>query len=74
MLNMKEYSHIRKLKQSSLSIKSLVDRTGYARNTIRKVLRSEADKSSYNLSRALSGDGGRKAAERIKIDADLEGD
>lgn len=49
MLNMKEYSHIRKLKHSGISINGIVDRTGYARNTVRKVLRSEADQSSYNL-------------------------
>lgn len=50
MLNMKEYHHIRKLKQDGLGIKEIVEKTGYARNTVRKVLRSEADQSSYNLS------------------------
>ena len=50
MLNMKEYSHIRKLKHNGISINEIVEKTGYARNTIRKVLRSEADESSYTLS------------------------
>jgi transposase len=50
MLNMKEYSHIRKLKHNGISINEIVEKTGYARNTVRKVLRSEADESSYTLS------------------------
>lgn len=49
MLIMKEYKHIRQLKQEGTSIKGIVGITGYARNTVRKVLQSEADESSYHL-------------------------
>jgi len=49
MLIMKEYKHIRQLKQEGTSIKGIVEKTGYARNTVRKVLKSDADESSYRL-------------------------
>jgi len=49
MLIMKEYQHIRQLKQEGTSIKGIVEMTGYARNTVRKVLKSDADESSYHL-------------------------
>ena len=49
MLIMKEYKHIRQLKQEGIGIKGIVEITGYARNTVRKVLKSDADESSYQL-------------------------
>lgn len=47
---MKEYKNVRQLKGNGLSIHSIVKRTGIARNTVRKILRSEDNQSKYCLS------------------------
>lgn len=49
MLGMKEYKNVRQLKGSGFSIHGIVERTGVARNTVRKILRSEDQQSKYTL-------------------------
>ena len=49
MLGMKEYKNVRQLKGDGFSIHGIVERTGVARNTVRKILRSEDKHGSYTL-------------------------
>jgi len=56
MLTMDDAVHIKQLRVEGLSVRAIVRHTGYARNTVRKVLRDEHAFQSHRLTRPSTVD------------------